>query len=340
MARALDLAKRGLGSVAPNPLVGAVIVYQGRIIGEGYHQYHGGPHAEVNAINSVEEKDQLKESTMYVNLEPCNHTGLTPPCTGLILKHSIPRLVVAQTDPNPVVAGKGIERLKKNGIEVIHGILEDEAWEVNRRFNTFHEKKRPFIILKWAQTEDGFVDKVRDKTDPIGPNWITDDFCRQMVHKWRSEEAAIMVGTDTAHKDNPKLNVRSWKGKDPLRIVLDQHLRLPENLHLFDSSTQTIVYTGKEKVSSTNLEYVWMDFDDNILISLLKDLYQRSVQSIIIEGGTKLLNSFIKSNLWDEARVFTGPIKFGAGVKAPIFPFEPIEKKSTGNSILKIYRKT
>lgn len=338
MARALDLAKRGLGRVAPNPLVGAVIVCQGRIIGEGYHRYHGGPHAEVNAINSVEEKDQLKESTMYVNLEPCNHTGLTPPCTDLILKHSIPRLVVAQTDPNPVVAGKGIERLKKNGVEVIHGILEDEAWKVNRRFNTFHEKKRPFIILKWAQTEDGFVDKVRDKTDPIGPNWISDDFCRQMVHKWRSEEAAIMAGTETAAKDNPKLNVRSWKGKDPLRIVLDHHLRLPENLHLFDGTIPTIVYTGKNKASLENLEYVQVEFDDHILDSIMVNLYQKSIQSVIIEGGAKLLNSFIINNLWDEARVFTGPIKFGAGVKAPDFPFEPIETEKPGNSKLRIYR--
>jgi diaminohydroxyphosphoribosylaminopyrimidine deaminase/5-amino-6-(5-phosphoribosylamino)uracil reductase len=338
MARALSLAKLGQGKVAPNPMVGAVIVHNGKIIGEGYHQEYGGPHAEVNAVDSVKDSGFLRGSTLYVNLEPCNHKGKTPPCTNLIMEKLIPRLIVGQKDPNPFVSGSGIERLMNNGVEVKVGILENECLELNRRFNLFHQKNRPYIILKWAQTEDGFVDLIRKKNDPIQPNWITDDYCRMMVHKWRSEEAGIMVGTEAALKDNPKLNVRSWSGNDPLRIVLDQHLRLPSHLSLFDRSIPTIVYSGKEKASLENLEYVKLNFDDNVLISIMDDLYKRSIQSIIIEGGAKLLNSFIINNLWDEARVFTGPVNFEKGIRAPEFDFNPIELSKTGNSKLRIYR--
>ena len=338
MDRALELAHLGAGKVAPNPMVGAVIAHEGRIIGEGYHQYYGGPHAEVNAINSVEDPLILRESTLFVTLEPCNHTGLTPPCTNLILENAIPKVVIAQLDPNPLVGGKGIERLRQNGVEVMTGVLENKARELNRRFNVFHEKKRPYIILKWAQTSDGFIDINRGKDDSIQPNWITDDFCRRIVHKWRSEEAAIMVGTETALKDNPKLNIRSWLGEDPLRIVLDQNLRLPESINLFDKSIPTLVYTSKSRSNQDNIEYVKAQFGENILHSIMEDLFARSVQSLIVEGGEKLLNSFIKQGLWDEARVFIGPSEFQNGIKAPNFPFALVKSEQTGNSILKTFR--
>lgn len=339
MARALQLASSGLGSVAPNPMVGAVIVYKGKIIGEGFHQYYGGHHAEVNAVKSVQDKSKLKDSTLYVNLEPCNHTGLTPPCTNLILENKIPRVVIGQPDPHSLVGGRGIERLKANGVDTITGVLEKESRELNRRFNTFHENSRPYIILKWAMTADGFVDIIRKSSDPIGPNWITDEYCRRIVHKWRSEESAILAGTLTALKDNPKLNVRSWTGNNPLRIVLDRRLILPEYLHLMDGSIPTIVYSSAEKEGRENLDYVKMEFDDNILESILADLHKRNIQSVIIEGGPKLLTSFIEKGLWDEARVFTGPMKFGNGVKAPRFDFIPLEKLKTGNSQLEVFRK-
>ena len=338
MQRAIQLAGLGKACVAPNPMVGAVIVHDNKIIGEGYHRKYGGPHAEVNAVASVGQKSLLREATMYVNLEPCNHHGLTPACTNLIIQSGIPRLVIGQPDPNPLVAGKGIKRLHDTGIEVLTGVLESESRELNRRFNTFHERKRPYVILKWAKTSDGFVDLVRKKDDPIQPNWITDEYCRRLVHKWRSEESAIMVGTDTALKDNPKLNIRLWKGKDPLRIVLDRKLRLKKDLNLLDGSIPTIVYTSEEKEGKANLEYAVVDFDDNLLDSIMNDLYRRSIQSVIIEGGPKLLKSFIKCNLWDEARVFTGPLKFNQGVKAPDFPFSPIKEMETGNSKLEVYR--
>lgn len=339
MERALDLAKLGLGRVAPNPMVGAVIVHKGYIIGEGYHQVYGGPHAEVNAISSVKDKNLLKESTIYVNLEPCNHTGLTPPCTNLIIEHSVPRVVVGQIDPNPLVGGKGIERLKNNGIDVEQGVLEEESLDLNKRFNTFHKKKRPFIILKWAQTEDGFVDAVRNIDDPVQPNWITDEFCRRLVHKWRSEEPAIIVGTETAKKDNPQLNVRSWSGKSPLRLVIDRNLRLDKSLYLFDGSIPTIIFNAEMNSTRENLQYIKLDFSKDILQSIMNELYEKSLQSLIVEGGPILLNSFIKQGLWDEARIFTGPLNFGNGVLAPEFPFSPSQKIQTGNSLLEIFTK-
>lgn len=338
MARSLDLARLGLGRVAPNPLVGSVIVNNGKIIGEGYHKAHGGPHAEVNAINSVEDPGLLPSSTLYVNLEPCNHQGLTPACTNLILEKSIPKVVIGQKDPNPLVSGKGIKHLKEKGVEIELGVLEDESRKLNRRFNIFQEKQRPFIMLKWAQTIDGFVDIDRKIGEKVKPKWITDEYCRMLVHKWRSEEAAIMVGTETAIKDNPQLNVRSWSGKNPLRIVIDQFQRLPQGLKLFDGSIPTLVYTAKACQNKPNLEYVKISFENNFLDTILKDLYGRSVQSLIVEGGPILLNSFIEKDLWDEARVFTGPGKFEQGVPAPKFNFLPDKHLTTGNSKLEIYR--
>lgn len=320
MHRCIELARNGLGNVAPNPMVGCVIVSNGKIIGEGYHQKYGEAHAEVNAINSVKDKENLKPATLYVNLEPCCYHGKTPPCTDLIIRHKIPKVVIGCTDPAPKVSGKGIKQLKKAGCNVTYGTLEKECKELNKRFFTFNEMKRPYIMLKWAQTMDGFIAYPSAKK----PNRISCELSHTIVHKWRSEEQAIMVGTNTAHLDNPQLNVRKWNGKDPLRIVLDKTLRLSKDLHLFDRSIPTVVFTSCENKSQKNLEYVNIDFEKNIIPQILKDLYRREIQSIIIEGGTELLNSFIKNDIWDEMRVFIGNKIFGNGTKAPELPSSPV----------------
>jgi len=317
MSRCLQLAQNGLGRVAPNPMVGSVVVYNGRIIGEGYHQQYGQAHAEVNAIASVKEMDLLAESTIYVNLEPCAHWGKTPPCADLIIKHKIPKVVIGCVDSFEEVSGRGIQRLRDAGCEVVTGVLEKQSLELNKRFFTFHQRKRPYIILKLAQTKDGFIDKLRtDASEPA--QWITNEHARTLVHKWRTEEAAIMVGTNTALKDNPKLNVRSWHGHNPTRIVIDRELRLPENLHLYDQTIPTIVFTAKKnKESLPNLFFQTADINTDELGDLLLKMYERKIQSVIVEGGADLMESFVKQNIWDEARVFIGNRFFGNGVKAP-----------------------
>lgn len=359
MFRCLELAKNGLGKVAPNPMVGSVIVYDGKIIGEGYHQQYGSAHAEVNAINSVKNKALLPKSTLYVNLEPCAHFGKTPPCADLIIKNNIKKVVIGCVDTFAEVAGKGIERLKNAGIEVVVGVLEEESLNLNKRFFTFHNKKRPYIILKWAETNDGFIDvdrgheensnPLKKKTDGFGPlhstrndvnNWITSPLSKKLVHKWRSEEAAIMVGTNTALNDNPQLNVREWAGKNPIRIVLDLNLRLPNNIHLFDKLIPTLVFTYKEKKSETNLEYIQIDASKKLIPQLLETLYKKNIQSVIIEGGTMLLQSFIDENLWDEARVFIGNKTFNKGLKAPQLNIHPTSKEKVSDDVLLIYRNT
>lgn len=322
LLRCLELAKNGLGNVAPNPMVGCVIVFDGKIIGEGYHQEYGKAHAEVNAIHSVKDKTLLKKSTLYVNLEPCAHFGKTPPCANLIVEHHIPRVVIGCVDSFSEVSGKGIEKLKNAGIDVSVGVLEKESLELNKRFFTFHNKKRPYIILKWAETKDGFLD-VNRITEIVGQannevdNWITSPLSKQLVHKWRSEEAAIMVGTNTALNDNPQLNVREWKGKNPTRVVVDLHDRLPENLHVFDKSVPTLVFSLTKQEQENNLTFVKINDSKNLIQEVLDELYKRNIQSIIIEGGAKLLQSFIDQNLWDEARIFVGNRKFTTGLKAP-----------------------
>jgi len=317
MNRSFELARNGLGTVAPNPMVGCVIVSNGKIIGEGFHQKYGEAHAEVNAINSVKDKENLKTATLYVNLEPCAHHGKTPPCTDLILKHKIPKVIIGCIDSSEV-SGKGIAKLKRAGCNVIVGILENEARALNERFFTFYEKKRPFIILKWAQTMDGFITNGKGE-----PNRISNELSHTLVHKWRSEEGAIMVGTNTAHLDNPQLNVREWSGKNPLRVVLDKTLRLSKNLHLFDQSIPTVVFTSCEKKAHKNLEYVNIDFENNVIPQILEELYKREIQSIIIEGGSQLLHSFLKNDSWDEMRVFISNKIFGNGIKAPELPSTP-----------------
>jgi diaminohydroxyphosphoribosylaminopyrimidine deaminase/5-amino-6-(5-phosphoribosylamino)uracil reductase len=331
--RCLDLAIKGLGNVAPNPMVGAVIVANNKIIGEGYHQVFGGPHAEVNAINSVKNKELLKIATLYVNLEPCSHFGKTPPCADFIIENKIPRVVIGHADPFPNVAGKGIKKLTDVGIKVEIGILENESKLLNKRFLTFHEKKRPYIILKWAETADHYIDIVRKNNNDAQPTWITDELTRTLVHKWRAEEQAILVGTNTALYDNPKLNTRDWSGKNPVRMVLDRTLRLDKNIHLFDRTINTIVFTEMDAVSDENLTFKKINFS-NLEKEIFDECYNQHIQSLIIEGGSRLLNTFISSGNWDEARVFKGSISFGKGVQAPNINKKPINTSNLGNSIL------
>ncbi len=331
MRRALELAEGGRGYVSPNPMVGCVIVHQGQIIGEGYHQRYGEAHAEVNAVHSVKKQDLLTESTAYVTLEPCAHWGKTPPCANLLVEKGIQKVVIAATDSNPLVGGKGIEILKNAGIEVVTGVLESEARWQNRRFFTQIEQQRPYIILKWAQTQDGFV----AKTD-FSSKWISGTQSRQLVHKWRAEEDAILVGKNTALHDNPSLTVRDWVGKNPLRIVLDSNLELPDGLNLFDKTTPTICYNSKKSESLPNLEYIRLNPGFSIG-ELLSDLNRRKIQSLIVEGGSAVLSQFIESGLWDEARVFIGKSRFEAGISTPTLNQNPSETLSIGEDLLNIY---
>jgi diaminohydroxyphosphoribosylaminopyrimidine deaminase/5-amino-6-(5-phosphoribosylamino)uracil reductase len=312
MRRALELAALGRGSVSPNPMVGCVIVHNGRIIGEGWHQLYGGPHAEVNAVASVKEKELLPEATVYVTLEPCSHYGKTPPCASLLITHSVKKVVICNTDTNPLVAGKGIQLLQEAGIEVATGVLEQEGKELNKRFFTFMEKQRPYIILKWAQTSDGFIAR-----EDFSSKWISNSFARKLVHKWRAEEDAIMVGKNTALYDNPQLNVRSWTGRNPQRIIIDRNLQLPSSLYLFDGTQPTICYNYIKTEQHPNLLYVKIDAAEDIVPPLLHDMHSRKIQSVIVEGGSWLLKQFLKSGLGDEVRVFVSQQQFSKGIEAP-----------------------
>jgi diaminohydroxyphosphoribosylaminopyrimidine deaminase/5-amino-6-(5-phosphoribosylamino)uracil reductase len=312
MQRALQLARLGAGSVSPNPMVGCVIVHDGKIIGEGWHRKYGEGHAEVNAVNSVEDKSLLSESEVYVTLEPCSHYGKTPPCADLLINHQVKKVIICNHDPNPLVAGKGIEKLRQAGIEVETGILESEGREINKRFFTFIEKQRPYIILKWAESADGFIAKSNYEAVQIS-NLLS----RRFVHKMRAEEDAIMVGTNTARYDNPRLDTRFWTGKNAIRIVIDKDLSLPKNLNIFDNSQETICYNLLENKTLNN--NIWVKFEENYPFEkfIIQDLYQRKIQSVIIEGGTILLQSFINSGLWDEAIVLKSKNILGEGINAP-----------------------
>lgn len=316
--RCLELAKKGLGITRPNPSVGCVVVCNGEIIGEGFTSSYGGKHAEVNAIESVKDKTLLCKSTIYVTLEPCAHFGKTPPCVDLIVASKIPKVVIGCIDTNLQVAGKGVERLLKAGCEVVVGVLEKDCIEQHKRFFTVQNKKRPYIILKWAETTDGFIAPLqKDENRPV---WISNSYAQQLVHKWRSEEHSILVGTNTAIADNPKLDVRSWDGNNPVRVLIDKSLRVPESNSILDGSIKTIVFKDGNN-SSNNIsgnEYVNIDFSNNLPNQICSKLFDRSIQSIIIEGGKKTLQSFIDADLWDEARVFVGDVSFGSGVEAPM----------------------
>jgi len=338
MFRCIELARLGMGEVAPNPMVGAVIVHEGKIIGEGFHRQFGGPHAEVNAIASVAAKELLKNATMYVSLEPCVHFGKTPPCSDLIISSHIPRVVVGSVDPFAKVAGKGIEKMRHAGIEVEVGVLEKDCLELNRRFFTFHQQKRPYIILKWAQTLDGYLDVDRSYPELYGkPNWISNELARRIVHRQRTEEAAILIGTNTAMKDNPSLTVREWSGKQPVRLVLDRQNRLPGHLHVKDGQVPTIIFTEQVVSSGTNLEFAQVDFHGDLIAQILKFLYDRELQSVVVEGGQRLLQSFIDQEAWDEAYVYIGHFWFGKGVRAPQFNYQPGESEMLNDTQLQCF---
>jgi diaminohydroxyphosphoribosylaminopyrimidine deaminase/5-amino-6-(5-phosphoribosylamino)uracil reductase len=316
MRRCLELATSGLGYVAPNPLVGAVLVYNNEIIGEGFHRKYGEAHAEVNAIRMVADQLKLEKSTMYVNLEPCAHMGKTPPCTDLIIEKNIPRVVVGTSDPNSIVAGKGIQKLKQAGVDVIANVLTEECRELNKRFFTYHEKKRPYIILKWAQTSDGFMDLVRKPSEPVGVNWISNSLSRKLVHKWRAEEQAILTGTNTILYDDPELTVRLWEGNSPLRIIIDRNLRIPKSANVFDNSVATIVFNEKTGKVNGKTEFFKLK-PDNSIEQILEILYTREILSVLVEGGKQIFEYLIRNKLWDEARIFIGEKNFKKGLKAP-----------------------
>ena len=337
MRRCLSLARQGEGLTYPNPMVGAVIVHQNKIIGEGYHRKAGGLHAEVWAIESVKNHELLKESTIYVNLEPCAHFGKTPPCALLIQQKKIPRIVIGCTDTFSEVSGRGIAMLRASGADVMVGILKQESRELNKRFFTFHEQKRPYIILKWAATQDDFIDIERNASTENRPTWITNEHARRMVHLWRSRESAILVGSITARKDNPSLTIRDWNGAHPLRLVLDRSGTLPENLALFNGEAPTLVFTSNETRVFENAEKAMVPPDANPIDAILETLYKRGIQSVIVEGGAQLLKSFITMGLWDEARVFKGQQWFKNGVKAPTIDVAPTEFEKFGSSSLFIY---
>ncbi len=325
ISRCIEIAKNGQVAAMPNPSVGAVIVYNDMIIGEGYTSRYGGNHAEVNAIKAVKDKSLLSKSTLYVSLEPCSHFGKTPPCCNLIIENNIPNIVVGILDSNEKVAGKGINKLLEAGKNVTVGVLEKQCYESNIRFFTFHKKKRPYIILKWAQTQNGFIAPLtRNEQKPV---WITNEFSRQLVHKWRSEEQAIFVGTQTVIDDNPRLNVRDWAGKNPIRIVLDINNRISKESNIFDCQQETLIIRKND-----------INFNNNFAQEIAGYLHNKNIQSVIIEGGLKTLQTFIDANIWDEARVFIGNSFFENGIKAPIFNKKQFSKSTILDDELLIYR--
>ncbi|MFN8843689.1 MAG: bifunctional diaminohydroxyphosphoribosylaminopyrimidine deaminase/5-amino-6-(5-phosphoribosylamino)uracil reductase RibD [Chryseotalea sp.] len=332
MQRAIQLAENGRGWVSPNPMVGCVIVHNEIIIGEGWHKKYGDKHAEVNAIEAVENQSLLQEATVYVSLEPCSHFGKTPPCADLLIGKKVKRVVVGAGDPNPLVNGKGIKKLRDAGIEVIENILADVCAEQNKRFFLHHQKERPYIILKWAQTADSFIAQENYES-----KWISGTLSRQLVHKWRTEEDAILVGRQTALHDNPQLTARDWPGKQPQRVVIDRFLKLPESLHLFDRSQPTLVYNVIKHEEHTNLILSRID-EEGFLWHLTKDLHKRKIQSVIIEGGATTLQHFIDQGLWDEARIFTSSTIFGKGIRAPHFHGILVSSETLETDIIQIYR--
>jgi len=314
MRRSFELAAMAKGRVAPNPMVGAVLVHQGRVIGEGYHKAFGGPHAEINCLDAVLPEDQkyIAQSTLYVNLEPCAHFGKTPPCALRLAREKVHEVIICNTDPFEKVSGKGLDILRTAGISTETGFLENEGLWLNRRFFCFHQQKRPYIILKWAQTSQGFMapsDRSRFQ--------LSNQHSQQLVHKWRTEEAAILVGTTTGLQDNPKLSARLWKGPQPLRIVLDRQLKIPHSHHLFDGTTRTWIVNETKHKEDGETVYVQLDFAKTILPQLMSKLHEHNILSLIVEGGAALLKSFTDQNLWDEARIFETENVLSEGIKAP-----------------------
>ncbi|WP_035085614.1 bifunctional diaminohydroxyphosphoribosylaminopyrimidine deaminase/5-amino-6-(5-phosphoribosylamino)uracil reductase RibD [Aquimarina latercula] len=336
--RCIQIGKNALGNARPNPMVGCVIVLDNMIIGEGYTSPYGGSHAEVNAIQSVKDTALLKKATLYVTLEPCSHFGKTPPCSDLIIRHQIPNVVIGTIDTHSKVSGRGIEKLKNAGCNVTLGVLEVECRKHHKRFFTFHNKKRPYIILKWAQTIDGFI--APEKTTKRAPVWITNSYSRQLVHKWRAEEQAILVGNKTVIEDNPRLTIRDWSGTNPVRIIIDLYNKIPKGSSILDKTVKTIVITTsdyKQENEDTVLTYEMIDSKNNVPQQICNILHTHEIQSVIIEGGSYTIQSFINENLWDEARVFTGMNSFLKGLKAPSLESKRTSEKKIIDDTLRIY---
>ncbi|QTD37732.1 bifunctional diaminohydroxyphosphoribosylaminopyrimidine deaminase/5-amino-6-(5-phosphoribosylamino)uracil reductase RibD [Polaribacter batillariae] len=349
--RCLQIAKNGIGTSRPNPSVGAVIVHKNKIIGEGFTSVYGKNHAEVNAINAVKNPKLLEKATIYVTLEPCSHFGKTPPCADLIVKKKLKNVVIGCLDSNSLVSGKGILRLQKAGINVIVGVLEEACREHHKRFFTVQEKKRPYLILKWAETKDGFVypkpiirpqELVSESIKNNAPIWISNQYSQQLVHKLRSKEHAILVGTNTVLADNPQLNVRSWFGENPVRVVLDRSLRIPKNANILDGSVKTIVICNvgslRREDRRENVCFEEINFFKNIGKQICDVLQKHNIQSLIVEGGTQTLQTFIDENLWDEAMVFVGDCNFKKGVKAPSLKTNKVSEQNIKKDVLKIYK--
>lgn len=333
MARCIQIATNGLGNTYPNPFVGSVIVHQNQIIGEGFTSAYGGSHAEVNAINSVKNQNLLEDSTLFVSLEPCAHFGKTSPCCDLIIQKKIPRVVVGTLDPFAKVNGEGIKRMQANGIDVRVGILEQDCLELNRRFFTFHQKKRPYIILKWAETADAyFAPKSAEQ------KWITNVYSKQLVHWWRTQEQAILVGKNTALIDNPQLNARLINKHSPIRLLIDQHLQIPNNFHLYNKTVKTIIFNAIKEEIDDKIYFKQIDFNQNIIPQILKILYQENIQSVIVEGGVKTLNAFIEQNIWDEARILSSNEFWNDGIKSPEIKGSLLIQKTILNDKLRIIR--
>ena len=339
MRRCLDLASKAEGMTYPNPLVGSVIVYEGKIIGEGYHLKPGEPHAEVIAINSVSDKAKLKLSTLYVNLEPCSHFGKTPPCADFIISNQIPRVVIGTTDTSEKVSGKGSKKLLDAGCEVITGVLESECRRTNRRFFTFHEKRRPYITLKWAQSADGFLDIKRTEDHGTGPTWITGKPEKVLVHKWRASEQSILVGAGTIRADDPFLNVREWKGQDPIKLILSRSGSFSSRLTIGNTKSNVVVFTHNAQAEIPDLAKVLLQEDRPSSLQISDYLYSVGIQSLFIEGGAEVLSHFISTGLWDEARIFTGKQYFRGGVVAPLINGILFSKTVFSGSSLEVYLK-
>lgn len=362
MYRCLELANRGAGYVAPNPMVGAVLVHQGKIIGEGWHQQYGGPHAEVNCIDRALQNGfgaLISQSVLYVSLEPCAHFGKTPPCTDLIIRNKIPEVFIGCSDPFAEVNGKGIEKLKAADVKVTTGILEKECIELNRRFFTFHTKHRPYVILKWAQTKDGMIASNNSsgggasgldsfETHDSKPGFmkrrllISNEYTNRLVHQWRSEEAAILVGTNTALHDDPELTTRLWPGPSPVRLVVDMNLRLPATLKVFDRKVRTIVFNTTRHEEESNLFFYRLNKKGNLVQQLVTALYELNLQSVLVEGGATLLQSFINEGMWDEARVIVNSeLSIGNGLSAPIISATAkIAEQENKGDLIRIFQKT
>lgn len=339
MLRAIELAKKGLGRVQPNPMVGAVIVYNQEIVGEGYHEEYGKAHAEVNAINDVIKKHEnaeeiLKNSSIYVSLEPCAHHGKTPPCADLIIKHKIQKVYISNVDPFQSVNGKGIEKLKKAGVEVFVDVLKEVGYQLNKRFFTYHTLQRPYIILKWAESKDAYISIAENQRSTI-----SGEEAKILNHQWRAQEQAILVGTKTAMVDDPYLTVREVSGKNPIRVIIDKDLKLSNDLNIFNDEAKTIVFNNKKTAIEDNVTFVEIDFYGLVPQFILYQLYLMEIQSVIIEGGAFTINEFINFNLWDEARIFKSKKALEQGVKAPSLSGKLISKTDIGDDELLIYER-